>query len=139
MNPRVLNWVNMKVPDGNDYLDFMLYDKMPTREVMLTKHHICLEVDDVVKAGEILRSRPLPEGCKAPSEPKVGTNGKRQINYYDPDGTRVEIMEPNTFDGKPVPPSTAPPPAPLPPYLSEAQPTAPPAAAPTSAPEPAKP
>ena len=42
---------------------------------------------------------------------RVGRNGRRQINLYDPDGTRVEIMEPRTADGKPVPPSTAPAPA----------------------------
>ena len=41
---------------------------------------------------------------------RIGTNGKRQINLYDPDGTRVEVMEPGTADGKPVPPSDAPPP-----------------------------
>jgi lactoylglutathione lyase len=45
---------------------------------------------------------------------KIGVNGKRQINCYDPDGTRVEIMEAGTADGRPVPPSTAPAPAPLP-------------------------
>jgi lactoylglutathione lyase len=43
---------------------------------------------------------------------QVGKNGKRQVNLYDPDGTRVELMEAQTADGKPVPPSTAPPPAP---------------------------
>jgi len=32
------------------------------------------------------------------------------VNLYDPDGTRVEIMEPNTVTGKPVPSSAAPPP-----------------------------
>ena len=31
---------------------------------------------------------------------------------YDPDGTRVELMEPQTVDGIPAPPSTAPPPHP---------------------------
>jgi hypothetical protein len=35
-------------------------------------------------------------------------NGKRQINLYDPDGTRIEIMESGTFDGRLVGPSTAP-------------------------------
>ncbi len=114
---KVLSWVNMKVPEGTDYLEFMLYNKAPTRDVLLTKHHICLEVPDIVKAAEILQSRPLPEGCKQPDPMKTGVNGKRQINYFDPDGTRVEIMEPKTFDGKPVPPSTAPPPEPLPPYV----------------------
>jgi len=44
----------------------------------------------------------------------VGVNGKRQINFYDVDGTRVEIMEPKTYDGKPRPPSPAPPPVPEP-------------------------
>jgi lactoylglutathione lyase len=43
---------------------------------------------------------------------QVGKNGKRQVNLYDPDGTRVELMEANTVDGKPVAPSTAPPPPP---------------------------
>jgi hypothetical protein len=39
-------------------------------------------------------------------------NRKRQLNIYDPDGTRVELMEPTTIDGKPAPPSTARPPIP---------------------------
>jgi lactoylglutathione lyase len=41
---------------------------------------------------------------------QVGVNKKRQINLFDPDGTRVELMEANTVDGKPAPSSTAPPP-----------------------------
>src|SRR5215831_1864249 len=40
---KVLNWVNMKVPDGNDYLEFMLYDQMPNLAALGTLHHICLE------------------------------------------------------------------------------------------------
>lgn len=113
---KLLSWVNLKVPDGADYVEFMLYDKPPTRESLLTKHHICLEVADVAQAGAILQTRALPAGSKTPDAMKIGVNGKRQINTFDPDGTRVEIMEPHTFDGKPVPPSRAPPPPPLPPY-----------------------
>ncbi|MEO7598890.1 MAG: VOC family protein [Opitutus sp.] len=111
-----LSWVNLRVPDGTDYLEFMLYNKAPTRETMLIKHHVCLEVADAAKAGAILAGRPLPAGCKPPDPMKTGVNGKRQINYFDPDGTRIEIMEPHTFDGKQVPSSSAPPPLPLPPY-----------------------
>lgn len=104
---RTLSWVNLQVPDGQDYVEFMLYDKWPTLDRLRTMHHICLEVPDVAKAGEILRSRSYPSS-KPPTELKAGVNGKRQINYYDPDGTRVEIMEPVTHDGKPRPPSDAP-------------------------------
>ena len=38
---------------------------------------------------------------------KTGINKKRQINCYDIDGTRVEIMEAQTSDGQPAPSSTA--------------------------------
>jgi catechol 2,3-dioxygenase-like lactoylglutathione lyase family enzyme len=104
----MLSWVNMKVPDGEDYIELMLFDKAPDRNRKGTMNHICLVVDDVAVAGNVLQSRKLPEGCKQPSVMKTGINRKRQINYYDPDGTRVEIMEPKTVDGLPVPPSTAP-------------------------------
>jgi catechol 2,3-dioxygenase-like lactoylglutathione lyase family enzyme len=107
---KTLNWVNMQVPDGEDYVEFMLYEKYPATDRLRTMHHICLEVPDVAKAGALLQTRAYPAGSKPPTEMKAGVNGKRQINYYDPDGTRVEIMEPVTHDGKPRPPSSAPPP-----------------------------
>jgi lactoylglutathione lyase len=105
---KTLSWVNLRVPDGEDYVEFMLYDKYPSPDRLHTMHHICLEVPDVAKAGALLQARALPAGCKPPTPLKEGINGKRQINYYDPDGTRVEIMEPGTADGKPRPSSTAP-------------------------------
>jgi lactoylglutathione lyase len=105
---KTLNWVHMQVPNGTDFIELMLGN--PTPERMGTLHHFCLEVPDIVKASETLKARTLPEGCKPPTEIRTGINRKRQINYYDPDGTRVEIMEPNTGDGKPAPSSDAPPP-----------------------------
>jgi catechol 2,3-dioxygenase-like lactoylglutathione lyase family enzyme len=107
-NGTVLSWVNLKVPDGNDYVELMLFDKEPDRARKGTMNHICLVVDDVTVSDRILKSRKLPEGCRQPTEMKTGINRKRQINYYDPDGTRVEIMEPNTVDGQNVPSSSAP-------------------------------
>jgi lactoylglutathione lyase len=107
---KTLSWVNLQVPDGDDYLELMLYETLPAPDARGTMHHVCLEVTDVPKAGQTVEGRPLPKGCKTPTPMKTGTNGKRQINLYDPDGTRVEVMEPHTADGKPVPPSDAPPP-----------------------------
>jgi lactoylglutathione lyase len=107
---KTLSWVNLCVPDGEDYVEFMLYEKFPTLDRLRTMHHICLEVPDVAATGALLATRPYPAGSKPATPMKEGVNGKRQINYYDPDGTRVEIMEPGTADGKPRPPSAAPPP-----------------------------
>jgi catechol 2,3-dioxygenase-like lactoylglutathione lyase family enzyme len=112
-DPKVLSWINLRVPDGTDYIELMLYAKLPA--TYGTQNHISLQVPDMQKAIAELESRP---GYKAyltygkPLEVHVGVNGKRQVNLYDPDGTRVELMEPFTADGKPVPPSSAPPPPP---------------------------
>ena len=107
---RTLSWVNMRVPEGEAYVEFMLYDRYPTGDRLKTMHHICLEVPDAAQAGALLATRIYPAGSKPATELKVGVNGKRQINYYDVDGTRVEVMEPATADGEARPPSPTPPP-----------------------------
>ena len=104
----VLSWVNMRVPDAQDYLEFMLYAKLPDAEQMGVRNHICLVAPDVIKAVAILEARPGRKNYTRSIEVKVGRNGKRQANLFDPDGTRIELMEPNTVDGKPVPSSKAP-------------------------------
>ena len=107
---RVLSWVNMRVPDGDDYLEFMLYSKPPDAEQRGVKNHICLITPNIEKAVPTLEARPARKNYAKPIEIKVGTNRKRQANLFDPDGTRIELMEPNTIDGRPAPSSTAPPP-----------------------------
>jgi catechol 2,3-dioxygenase-like lactoylglutathione lyase family enzyme len=114
VNGKTVNWMHMQVPDGADFFELMIYAEMPDIECLSIMHHFCLEVPDVEKAKAILATRKLPEGCKPPTEIRIGINRKRQINYYDPDGTRVELMEPTTVDGQPAPSSSAPPPQPEP-------------------------
>jgi catechol 2,3-dioxygenase-like lactoylglutathione lyase family enzyme len=109
-DPKVLSWINLRVPDGTDYIELMLYAKLPA--AYGTQNHTSLEVPNMEKAVAELESRPAYKAYGKPLEVHVGVNGKRQVNLYDPDGTRVELMEPFTASGKPVPSSTAPPPAP---------------------------
>jgi lactoylglutathione lyase len=109
-NPKELSWINMKVPDGEDYVELMLYRSLGEGS-WGTKNHLSLVVPDVEKAVAELESRPYYKTYGKQLAIHTGVNGKRQVNLYDPDGTRVEIMEPNTVTGTPVPPSSAPPPA----------------------------
>jgi catechol 2,3-dioxygenase-like lactoylglutathione lyase family enzyme len=104
-----LSWVNMRVPDGDTYIEFMLYDKIPAETARGTAHHICLEVPDLEKAKAALEANPAARSYMRPMEIRTGINRKRQMNLYDPDGTRSELMEPKTVDGKPAPSSKAPP------------------------------
>jgi lactoylglutathione lyase len=107
---RQLSWVNMKVPDGDDYIEFMLYSKEPDAAQRGVRNHVCLVVPDMQTAIATLESRPARKSYTRPIEAQVGTNRKRLLNLFDPDGTRVELMEPDTIDGVPTPSSTAPPP-----------------------------
>lgn len=111
-SPRQLSWVNLRVPGGDDYLELMLYDQPPPPEQRGGKNHVCLVVPDVVQAVARLEARPARKSYPRAIEVKVGVNRKRQANLFDPDGTRIELMEPATIDGVPTPPSTAPPPHP---------------------------
>lgn len=122
-DPKVLSWVNVKVPEGDDYVEFMLYASLPAPTRRGGKHHLCLEVADVEKVKATLEQRAAKIGYTRAIEINTGINRRRQINLFDPDGTRVEVMEPNTVDGVPAPASTAPPPVAEKPAAPDAPPT----------------
>lgn len=107
-DPHRLSWINMRVPDGQDYIEFMLQDPLPEPTKRGSAHHICLEVPDIEASKKALEPRVAKTGYDKPLEIRTGVNRKRQLNLFDPDGTRTELMEPNTVDGKPAPSSTAP-------------------------------
>ena len=111
-NSKTLSWVNLKVPDGTDYVEFMLYKQPPGPDKRGTAHHLSLEVPDAAAAIAKLNANPYRPQYTRPIEIHIGINRKRQVNLFDPDGTRTELMEPDTLDGKPAPPSTLAPPTP---------------------------
>jgi catechol 2,3-dioxygenase-like lactoylglutathione lyase family enzyme len=105
-----LSWVNLEVPDGDTYVEFMLYSDKPAADRRGVLHHLCLEIDDADRAVERLEQRHYRQHYSRDIEIHTGTNRKRQVNLYDPDGTRVELMEATTVDGVLATSSTEPPP-----------------------------
>jgi catechol 2,3-dioxygenase-like lactoylglutathione lyase family enzyme len=84
------DWVNMQVPDGTDWIEYML--NVPAdadHRTLGVMNHIALGVPDIKVAREQL----IKNGRKPGEEPKIGRGGKWQLNLYDPDDTRVELME----------------------------------------------
>src|SRR5215469_5081349 len=84
------SWVDMQVPDGADWLEYML--NVPAnadKHTLGVMNHIALGVPDIHAAEQLLRSN----GWNGTEQPKIGRDGKWQLNLYDPDGSRVELME----------------------------------------------
>jgi lactoylglutathione lyase len=93
----VINWINMRVPDGTDYLEYMLYPTAPPdRRQLGSAHHVALLVTDIQQALEAVRNRTPPDDRNHRATPQIGVNNRWQLNLFDPDGTRFELMEPWT-------------------------------------------
>ena len=107
-NSEFVSWINLKLPESKDYIEFMLYSELPAPDKRGAQHHICMEVANIEKTFAQLNESPFRKNYTLPIEIKTGINRKRQINLFDPDGTRIELMENNTIDGIPTPSSTAP-------------------------------
>ena len=90
----ITQWVNMRVPDGTDYLEYMLVTSAPDRRQRGVLHHLCLQVPDIQAAWEETVRRVSDSERMSIARPQVGVNGRWQLNLFDPDGTRTELMEP---------------------------------------------
>ena len=83
------DWVDMQVPDGTDWLEYMLNVHHPNPHTLGVMHHLALGVPSVEAGYRTLTGRGLK-----PEKPQIGRDGKWQLNLYDPNGTRAELMEP---------------------------------------------
>lgn len=89
-----VNWVDMRVPEGTDWLEYMLNVNNPSPRTLGVMHHFGLGVPSVAAANQRLLDRGVTPGEK----PKIGRDGKWQLNLYDGDLTRVELMEPKPVE-----------------------------------------
>lgn len=91
---KTLRWVNLKLPasPAGDYIELMLHDGNPSRQQLGSMLHICLDTDDIQKSWHAVVERGQPDDEKA--RPRVGRKGHWQFSLFDPDGSRVEFMEP---------------------------------------------
>jgi catechol 2,3-dioxygenase-like lactoylglutathione lyase family enzyme len=90
MKDEETSWVAMQVPDGTDWVEYML-NISPTadKHTLGVMNHIALGVPDIQAA----KAQLIKNGWKPGEQPKLGRDGKWQLNLYDPDDTRVEFME----------------------------------------------
>lgn len=89
------DWVSMRVPEGTDWLEYMLNQPHPSPKTLGVMNHLALGVPSTEHGYKTVVER----GMNQPDKPKIGRDGKWQLNLYDPNLTRAELMEP-----KPVQP-----------------------------------
>jgi catechol 2,3-dioxygenase-like lactoylglutathione lyase family enzyme len=99
MQPGKLDWVSQQVPDGHDWLEYMLtggssgsgaHAEISQRQLGVL-NHFSLGVLNMEKAVTVLDSEGRLENHHV--GPQLGKDGKWQYNLFDPDETRVELME----------------------------------------------
>ena len=96
--PDKVDWVSQQVPDGHDWLEYMMVgstsdvslDKVDAHELGVL-NHVSLGVPNM----EAAMTKLIAEDRLSPRHdgPQMGLDGKWQANLYDPDGTRIELME----------------------------------------------
>jgi catechol 2,3-dioxygenase-like lactoylglutathione lyase family enzyme len=84
------DWVAMRVPDGKDWLEYMMIVRDPSPRALGVMHHLGLGVPSVEAGYKTVMQR----GLKPAQGPQLGRDGKWQLNLYDPNLTRAELMEP---------------------------------------------
>jgi catechol 2,3-dioxygenase-like lactoylglutathione lyase family enzyme len=84
------SWVAMQVPDGTDWVEYMLnISPNSNKHTLGIMNHISLGVPDI----HAINDEVAKAGVKPGEAPKIGRDGKWQLNLYDADLTRVEFME----------------------------------------------
>ncbi len=92
-------WISQQVPDGTDWLEYMVVTGPETKGIPSTMsqetagvlNHFSLGVFNMEKSVNMLYNEDRLTAKH--SDPKIGADAKWQLNMYDPDGTRAEVME----------------------------------------------
>ncbi len=94
-HPAKPDWLSMQVPDGTDWFEYMMNIENPDLKTMGIMNHISLGVKDMNKAEAVLRAHGWTPN--ADEKQQDGTDGKKQLNVFDKDWNRVELMEFTNF------------------------------------------
>jgi lactoylglutathione lyase len=83
------SWISMMVPDGFDWLEYMVTTTKQTPQQLGVLHHYCLETHDMPTLYKTVVQR----GYTPPREPSVHTrDGRMLMQMYDKNFTRTEVM-----------------------------------------------
>ncbi len=90
-----LDWISLSVPNGIDRIEYMLTAHEPTRRALRVMHHLALGVRSIQGTYKTLLNRRAQLNGELP---KFGNDNRWQLNVFDPDLTRTELLEMDSSD-----------------------------------------
>lgn len=81
-------WISMMVPDGYDWIEYMIRDTIPTPQQLGVLHHYALGTLDIQQVYKTVMER----GYKPPKAPAIARDGRWLLQLYDKNFTRTEMM-----------------------------------------------
>jgi len=81
-------WISLMVPNGYDWIEYMVRETQPTPQQLGVLHHYALETMDIQQVYKSVMER----GYKPPREPNIARDGRWLLQLYDPYFTRTEMM-----------------------------------------------
>ncbi|HEU4981289.1 MAG TPA: VOC family protein [Acidobacteriaceae bacterium] len=112
MKPGKTDWISQQVPDGHDWLEYMMEsgDGDISQRQFGVLDHLSIGVVNMEQAVTTLDREGRLNNPHTPMQ--IGRDGKWQYNLFDPDGTRLELMEFTPVEKPCCSPFTAPNPSP---------------------------
>jgi len=95
-----VDWVSQQSPDSHDWIEYMMTSgpsgsgipATMSQQTLGVLDHLSIGVNSVEDAFHRLQAENRLGSGRHDDKPKIGKDGKGQFNMYDPDGTRLELM-----------------------------------------------
>jgi catechol 2,3-dioxygenase-like lactoylglutathione lyase family enzyme len=82
------DWISMAVPDGNQWIEYMVNTGTPTPRQLGVLNHLALGTLDI----EAVHKQIVERGYADKAVPAIGRDGRWLMHLYDKDFTRTEFM-----------------------------------------------
>jgi catechol 2,3-dioxygenase-like lactoylglutathione lyase family enzyme len=83
-----IDWISMMVPDGNNWIEYMVSRDTPSPQQLGVWHHVCVGTLDI----QSLYKTVVERGYTPRREPNIARDGRWLLQLYDKHNTRTEVM-----------------------------------------------
>jgi catechol 2,3-dioxygenase-like lactoylglutathione lyase family enzyme len=83
-----IDWISMMVPDGNNWIEYMVSRDTPSPQQLGVWHHVCVGTLDI----QGLYKTVVERGYTPRREPNIARDGRWLLQLYDKHNTRTEVM-----------------------------------------------